>query len=260
MHFCPSPDSAQKHRRPCFLGGQWLPLRSPITQEWPPSSRAGAMELQERWLWSWPGPWEAAGTLGPVGFRKQEWRPCSGPRARPSDGGGQADRQRRAVGEMSRTPPEAHQREGQAGMATLGVIEQEVSGRAMLWLDPWDGPGAWGGTHAEARPKPHSGSAPHWLVIHGSSGHPHHRGPGLTVRRIRTSSCRRAAPNAGSGSPAPGPQALQRRGPLLGSLAPHQGTRASALPPAQTPVRQLLCIYSHGIVVAYPGGGLRDAE
>lgn len=177
------------------------------------------------------GPWEAAGDPGPrvSESRSGEAMP-RGPRARPSDGGGQADRQRRAVGEMSRTPPGGPPEGGdRRAWQPSGSSEQEVSGSGHALAGPLGRARSWGGTHERlGQSQPPGGVRSHWLVIHGSSGHPHHRGPGLTVRRIRTSSCREGGPQRRLGSLSSRSSGPPAAGPIArGAWPPTQGTRAS---------------------------------
>lgn len=207
------------------------------------------------------GPWEAAGDPGPrvSESRSGEAMP-RGPRARPSDGGGQADRQRRAVGEMSRTPPGGPPEGGdRRAWQSSGSSEQEVSGSGHALAGPLGRARSWGGTHERlGRSQPPGGARAHtgWssTVAQGA--------PITGVRGSRSdgsglAAAGRAAPNAGSVVSAPGPQSLQLRGPSLGKPGPPP--KAPELPgtsshSAQTPVRQLLCIYSHGSVAVSRGG------
>lgn len=200
------------------------------------------------------GPWEAAGDPGPrvSESRSGEAMP-RGPRARPSDGGGEADRQRRAVGEMSRTPPGGPPEGGdRRAWQPSRSSEQEVSGSGHTLAGPRDGPGAGEApTRGSAKVSPRGERAHTGWSSTAAQGTPITGVPGSRSDGSGLAAAGRAAPNAGSVVSAPGPQALQLRGPLLGEPGPPP--KAPELPgtsghSAQTPMRQLLCIYSHGSV------------
>ena len=115
-------------------------------------------------------------------------------------------------------------------MAILGVIR--AGGFGVGPRSGWTpGTGQELGRHPrEARLKsaPGGSARAHRLVVHGGSGRPHHRGPGLTVRRIRTGSCREGGPQRRLGSLSSRSSVPPAAGPITREAwPPTQGTRAS---------------------------------
>ena len=177
-----------------------------------------------------------------------------GLRARPSDGGGQAGGQRRAVGEMSRTPPGGPPEGGdRRTWRPLEASEQEVSGSGRLWLDPWDGPRAGEApTRGSAEVSPQGERARMGWSSTAVQGAPITGGRGSRVRRIRTGSFREGGPQCRLGGPSSWSSVPPAAGPVTrGALAPPP--KAPELPGTSGHSPQT-CIYSHGSVAVSRGG------
>lgn len=184
------------------------------------------------------GPLGGSGDTGPrvSESRSGEALPW-GPRARPSDGGGQAGGQLRCEEGSGRDDQDSAQRaaggRGQADMATLGGVRPGGFGvRPCSGQTP--GIGRKLGRHPrEAQPKSAPrGKSAHGLGIHGRHrAPPHHRGPGAHgPDGSGLAVAGREAPSAGSVVPAPSPQSLQLRAPSLREHGPPP--KAQALPGA----------------------------
>jgi len=138
-------------------------------------------------------------------------------------------------------------------MATLGGIRAGGFRVRQALAGPLGWARSWGGTHERlGQSQPPGGS------VHTWAGHPQRcRAPPLQGAGAHGSdgsglaASGRAAPNAGSVVPAPGPQSLQLQGPSLGEPGPPP--KAPELPGTSGHSPQT-CIYSHGSVAVSRGG------